>query len=445
MAIPSVTITPVNASPQLGQTLTINSVVEFDPTDVYTSYKWELSGADTGVTTATYTKANITSADAGSYVLKVMHGVDAGSATETASSPAVITTLPATTVSIVSTTTDIYVGDTLTITATPTGVPSGATVGAYEWSKGGTVVSGQTTSTLTKTVAAGDAGSYTAKVSYTVTGQAPIKTAASNAISVTVGPALAFATNLNATASVSTGQALTLTVAASGGKSPYTYQWKKGSANIGTNLNTFIVPSADSTTAGTYTVEVTDAASHKITSASCVVTVVPALSLSTDLSATKSVVSGKTLTLTIVAANGKTPYTYQWKRAGVEIPSETAATFTKSASPADAGTYTCEVTDDNNDKITSNTCVVTVSLLPDLEVLWTVHPIPWRDTSFTPLGYWVLDEILLQKADGKDWKTDYATYHYTEEVQTILEAFNAMGEVEIQDSRNGYIHKMSLI
>lgn len=147
------------------------------------------------------------------------------------------------------------------------------------------------------------------------------------------------------------------------------------------------------------------------------------------------------------AETGHTPQSYQWYKDGAALSGKTSATLDVVAATATLGKYTLKVKVGVDSatarEFTSNE--ITVSEQVDLVAKWTVHPIPWRDTSFTPIGYWVLDEILYQKDLGKDWKTDYADYKYSAEVQTLLKAFNENGECEVQDSRNGYIHKMSEI
>lgn len=86
------------------------------------------------------------------------------------------------------------------------------------------------------------------------------------------------------------------------------------------------------------------------------------LSLSTDLTATKSVAAGATLTLTVAAANGFGDYTYQWYKDGAPLAGRTGASFSKaSAAEADAGEYYCEATDKMGAKVTSKVCTVTVT------------------------------------------------------------------------------------
>lgn len=86
------------------------------------------------------------------------------------------------------------------------------------------------------------------------------------------------------------------------------------------------------------------------------------MSFSTDLAATKAVTAGQALSMTVAVAGGTGPYTYVWKKGGTVVSGQTTANFNKaSATAADSGTYTCEVTDSTGRTIISRACVVTVS------------------------------------------------------------------------------------
>lgn len=72
------------------------------------------------------------------------------------------------------------------------------------------------------------------------------------------------------------------------------------------------------------------------------------------------------------------------------------------------------------------------------EIKWTtVHPIPWRNTSFTWLPYWIFDII----AASDDWR-EY-TGVYQDIFDTLKQAYEDYGDVDFIESRNGYIHKLS--
>ncbi|ECL0549442.1 immunoglobulin domain-containing protein, partial [Salmonella enterica] len=88
--------------------------------------------------------------------------------------------------------------------------------------------------------------------------------------------ALRLTTDLPDTKSVTSGSALSLTVVAAGGTTPYSYVWKKGgSAVSGQTTATFNKSNTAAGDAGDYVCEVTDASTPagKVTSSTCTVTV----------------------------------------------------------------------------------------------------------------------------------------------------------------------------
>lgn len=85
-------------------------------------------------------------------------------------------------------------------------------------------------------------------------------------------------------------------------------------------------------------------------------------SFSTALNATTTVSAPAALTLTVKAAGGLAPYTYQWYKNNNAIAGATAATYTKATTVAsvDSGTYKVVVHDVYGNIISSST-VATVS------------------------------------------------------------------------------------
>jgi len=72
--------------------------------------------------------------------------------------------------------------------------------------------------------------------------------------------------------------------------------------------------------------------------------------------------AGQTLSLSVTAI-GPVGLSYQWKRGGTNIPGATSATFTKTATTGDAGSYTVVVTGPDG-SVTSNAVTVTVHGAP---------------------------------------------------------------------------------
>ncbi|URY12735.1 hypothetical protein [Shigella phage ESh22] len=145
---PAITTQPTNQTVNEGGTLTLTVVA----TNA-TGYQWKKGASNiSGATSATYTKTNVTPADAGSYTCVVTGDggttVTSNAATVTVNALPVITQQPANQ--------EITEGDTLTLDIVATGATG------YQWKKDNVEISGATAATYTKenTTTAGDAGSY---------------------------------------------------------------------------------------------------------------------------------------------------------------------------------------------------------------------------------------------------------------------------------------------
>lgn len=87
-----------------------------------------------------------------------------------------------------------------------------------------------------------------------------------------------------------------------------------------------------------------------------------ALSLTTDLTATKTVAEGAALELKVVPAGGVAPYSVTWFKGGSAIQTLGSSTLNLGAATLDmAGSYHAEVYDAAGKEIQSTTCVVTVT------------------------------------------------------------------------------------
>lgn len=72
----------------------------------------------------------------------------------------------------------------------------------------------------------------------------------------------------------------------------------------------------------------------------------------------------------------------------------------------------------------------------------TVHPIPWRNTSFVYLPWWIYDIIHTMYMNGEDWR-DYSDTLYKKEFDTLIEAYAQYTDIDFIESRNGYLYKLS--
>lgn len=74
--------------------------------------------------------------------------------------------------------------------------------------------------------------------------------------------------------------------------------------------------------------------------------------------------------------------------------------------------------------------------------VWTtVSPIPWRNTSFVYLPYWVFDVIVSEHSQGRDWRDWFQSYQ--PQFDILRSAYAAYTDIDFIESRNGYLHKMS--
>ncbi len=277
------------------------------------SYKWYNGTTQVG-TAATYT---VTAA--GSYTVEVTNA--AGCKATSAATVISVNALP--TATITSPATSFCAGGSLILTSS-----AGS---SYKWYNATTQVG--TASTYTATAA----GSYTVEV----TNAAGCK-AASAATVISVN-ALPTATITSSSTSFCSGSSLILT--SSAGSS---YKWYNATTQVGTAV------AYTATAAGSYTVEVTNAAGCKATSAATVISV-NALPTATITSPATSFCTGGSLILTSSVGSS-----YKWYNATTQVG--TAATYTAKA----AGSYTVEVTNAAGCKATS--AVIQITML--METVW---------------------------------------------------------------------------
>ncbi len=182
--------------------------------------------------------------------------------------------------------------------------------------------------------------------SYTVTVTDAASNTATDSVYVTVSN---FTANAGADVTITSGGSTTLTGSASGGTTPYTYQW---SPSTGLNNSNIANPVSSTTITRTYTLTVTDAQARVATD-SVVVTVV---NFTANAGADVTITSGGSTTLTGSASGGTTPYTYQWSPStGLNNPNIANPV----ASPTTTRTYTLTVTD-SQARVATDTVVVTV-------------------------------------------------------------------------------------
>jgi hypothetical protein len=164
-----------------------------------------------------------------------------------------------------------------------------------------------------------------------------------------------------ASQTVTSGQAATFTVSATGGGT-LAYQWRKGGSAIsGATSATYSISSTNSGDAGSFDVVVSNSAGS-VTSSAAALTVTstnsaPAI---TAQPVAQSVAVGASVTLT-VTASGSGTLSYQWRKGGVAISGATASSYTiAGVASGDAGSYDVVVTNANG-SITSNAVALNVT------------------------------------------------------------------------------------
>lgn len=168
----------------------------------------------------------------------------------------------------------------------------------------------------------------------------------------------------------------------------------------------------------------------------------PSINVQQDASAT--------FTANVTGAPEPAQITYSWKKDSSPVEGSTNVYTVDTSS---IGSQTIEVTatitatDYDGKTITAEGQVqVTDKVAPEPEgELPYVHPLPHRTSAYIWCGWWVMDEIQKMTEEGKDWKTDDPDSKYYLHRYTLQKMMKDYPEVDVQESRNGYIiHKTAL-
>lgn len=168
----------------------------------------------------------------------------------------------------------------------------------------------------------------------------------------------------------------------------------------------------------------------------------PSINVQQDASAT--------FTANVTGAPDAAQITYSWKKDSSPVEGSTNVYTVDTSS---IGSQTIEVTatitatDYDSKTITAEGQVqVTDKVAPEPEgELPYVHPLPHRTSAYIWCGWWVMDEIQKMTEEGKDWKTEDPDSKYYLHRYTLQKMMKDYPEVDVQESRNGYIiHKSAL-
>ena len=286
------------------------------------TYQWKLNGVNiNGATSSTYTAAG-----AGNYTVVVSN--TNGCSGTSAATTVTIAPNPTPTITAGGPTT-LCTGGTVVLTAS-----AGTT---YQWKLNGVNISGATSPTYTAT----GSGNYTVVVS-----NSNGCSGTSAQTTVTISPNPTPTITASGSTSICTGGSVVLTSSTGS-----TYQWKLN----GININGATSPSYTATSAGNYTVVVSNTNGCSGTSDQTIVTLSPNPTPTITASGSTSICTGGSVVLTASAGSS-----YQWRLNGVNINGATASTYTAST----AGNYTVVVSNVNGCTGTSAIVAITVVNTP---------------------------------------------------------------------------------
>lgn len=350
---PAVTIQSTASSaicPGASVTFSVNSSANMGATP---TYQWNLNGlAISGATNASLVNTTLVNND--QVTLTMTSSLDSNCVTQqTATSSTITTTVnAATAISSQPTAAAACLGGSQNFTVSATG--TGALT--YQWKKNGSNVTANATATqatLTLSgIAAGDATNYTADVTGTC-GMLSSNTAALSINSVTAISAQPTAVTQCA------GTTANFSVTGSG-QGTLSYQWRKDGVALNGETNASLTIANIATgNAGQYSVIVT-AGCGNVTSSNALLTVNSSTAIATQPVAA-TLCAGNTTNFS-VTASGTGALSYQWKKDGSNVGTNSSSLSVANTQAVDAGTYTVDVSSTCG-LVTSNNTLLTVNPL----------------------------------------------------------------------------------
>lgn len=401
-------VPPTITSPPSGRTVSVGSSLSLSVSASGTypmTYQWYKDGqAIAGATSEGYYKSAVQSSDAGAYHVVVTNAQGsatsaAAAVTVTSARPPVITYMPGSQA--------VRQGEwlgSLSVSAVGT---SGL---SYQWKKDGVALPGKTDSSLWfgKYAAASDAGSYTVVVT------SAEGSVTSQPIVLTILPPLPpTITSHPASRTVTQGDDIYLSASVSG-TSPFTYQWKKdGVAVSGATSSSLELRPVASSDAGVYSLTVANA-TGSATSVGATLTVIPPRAPQiTSHPPSYSVLPGESMSLDVSYA-ADSGVTMQWYKDGVIMAGRTGYYLSiYDAQPANAGTYTCVVSNATG-SVTTHEAVVTVDSNVSRPVITYVSggkavqrgsgvSIGVRTSGTAETFQWYKDGVIIANATAKEY------------------------------------------
>lgn len=352
------------------------------------------------------------------------------------------------------------IGATTNFTATTSGAAVEGTE-TFVWTVNGVKQSSVTAAM--NYVAAGPAGSKTVKVVATVTPAEgdPETAEAETTLTVNNKTMPAITLTLSPTSvSKEIGQSQVVTADVTGAPSgaSIAYVWKRGSSVISGQTGKTITLTESTETSYTLNCEVTVSAPDYNNGTA---------TKGIAVAFTKKTMSGVSVTLTPESITTEQGSEASFKANVIGAPEGATGVYswTKDGSPVEGSTSTLvidtsdmgsqvievsvEVSAENYNPITVTTTgnvTITKRVAPEPDgELPYIHPLPFRGTAYIWCGWWVMDEIQRMTVEGKDWKLDDPDSDYYLHRYTLAKMLDDYPEVDVQESRNGYIvHRTAL-
>lgn len=458
----SVSIAPLAASAVIGATTNFTATTSGAAAEGTETFVWTVNGVKQSSVTAAMNY--VAAGPAGSKTVKVVATVTpAEGEAETAEAETTLTvqnkTMPAITLTLSPASVSKEIGQSQVVTADVTGAPSGASI-AYVWKRGSSVISGQTGKTITLT--------ESAETSYTLNCEVTVSAPDYNNGTATKGIAVAF------TKKTMSGVSVTLTpssiTAEKGAEASFkadvtgapagasvAYSWTKDGSPVEGSTSTLEI---DTSTIGSQVIEVSavvSAPDYKPVT----------VTKTGNVTITKKTMSGVSVTLTPESITTEQGSEASFKANVIGAPEGASGVYswTKDGSPVEGSTSTLVIdTSDIGSQVigvsvdvsAEDYTPVTVTKTGDVTItkrvapepdgeLPYIHPLPFRGTAYIWCGWWVMDEIQRMTVEGKDWKLDDPDSDYYLHRYTLAKMLDDYPEVDVQESRNGYIvHRTAL-
>lgn len=458
----SVSIAPLAASAVIGATTNFTATTSGAAAEGTETFVWTVNGVKQSSVTAAMNY--VAAGPAGSKTVKVVATVTpAEGDPETAEAETTLTvknkTMPAITLTLSPTSVSKEIGQSQVVTADVTGAPAGASI-AYVWKRGSSVISGQTGKTITLT--------ESTETSYTLNCEVTVSAPDYNNGTATKGIAVAFTKKTMSGVSVTLtpssitaekGATASFTAAVTGAPAgaSVAYSWTKDGSPVDGSTSTLEI---DTSTIGSQVIEVSavvSAPDYKPVT----------VTKTGNVTITKKTMSGVSVTLTpesitteqgseasfkanVIGAPEGATGVYSWTKDGSPVEGSTS---TLVIDTSDIGSQVIEVSvevsaEDYTPITVTKTGDVTITKRvapePDGELPY-IHPLPFRGTAYIWCGWWVMDEIQRMTVEGKDWKLDDPDSDYYLHRYTLAKMLDDYPEVDVQESRNGYIvHRTAL-